>query len=80
MKTVISVPDALFERIERRSEELGLNWSEFFTQAATRFLEELQLGDPPRTAAESPVTADRTERSLPDGRGGYSLRPFAELP
>jgi metal-responsive CopG/Arc/MetJ family transcriptional regulator len=41
VKTAISVPDATFERVDRRARELGLSRSEFYATAATRYLEEL---------------------------------------
>lgn len=41
MKTAISVPDQTFDRVERRSHELGMSRSEFFTRAASRYLDEL---------------------------------------
>jgi predicted DNA-binding protein len=42
MKTAISVPDATFERVERRVAELGINRSQFFARAAERYLDELE--------------------------------------
>lgn len=41
MKTAISIPDATFERATRRARALGMSRSEFFTQAAARYLDEL---------------------------------------
>ena len=45
MKTAISVPDSIYERVERRAAELGLNRSEFYTFAADRYLRELDDQD-----------------------------------
>lgn len=45
MKTAISVPDAIYERIERVLASTGQNRSAFFTEAATRRLDELEQGD-----------------------------------
>lgn len=41
MKTAISVPDETFERASRRAQELGMSRSEFFSRAASRYLDEL---------------------------------------
>lgn len=41
MKTAISIPDATFERATHKAQALGMSRSEFFTKAATRYLDEL---------------------------------------
>lgn len=41
MKTAISVPDDTFEQATRQAAELGISRSEFFAQAARRYLDEL---------------------------------------
>ena len=41
MKTAISLPDETFERVSRRASDLGMSRSEFFAQAAQRYLDEL---------------------------------------
>lgn len=41
MKTAISLPDETFEQVSRRAEALGMSRSEFFAQAARRYLDEL---------------------------------------
>lgn len=41
MKTAISVPDAVFERVNRRAGELGLSRSELFARAAADYLDRL---------------------------------------
>ena len=41
MKTAISIPDTTFERATRKAQALGMSRSEFFTRAATRYLDEL---------------------------------------
>jgi metal-responsive CopG/Arc/MetJ family transcriptional regulator len=41
VKTAISIPDATFERATHRAQTLGMSRSEFFTRAATRYLDEL---------------------------------------
>lgn len=45
MKTAISLPDHLFERIERRVERERMTRSEFFAKAAERYLIELDRSD-----------------------------------
>ena len=40
MKTAISIPDATFARAEQTARALGMSRSEFFTRAATRYLDE----------------------------------------
>ena len=39
MKTAISLPDELFERVTKRAQELGISRSEFFADAARQYLE-----------------------------------------
>jgi metal-responsive CopG/Arc/MetJ family transcriptional regulator len=41
MKTAISVPDEIFEQAAGRAAALGISRSEFFSQAARRYLDEL---------------------------------------
>jgi metal-responsive CopG/Arc/MetJ family transcriptional regulator len=41
MKTAISVPDEVFDAATKRARELGISRSEFFSTAATRYLDEL---------------------------------------
>jgi metal-responsive CopG/Arc/MetJ family transcriptional regulator len=41
MKTAISVPDEIFERVAGQAAELGISRSEFFARAARRYLDEL---------------------------------------
>lgn len=41
VKTAISVPDDTFERASRRAHDLGMSRSEFFSRAASRYLDEL---------------------------------------
>ncbi|HEY7962098.1 MAG TPA: ribbon-helix-helix protein, CopG family [Solirubrobacteraceae bacterium] len=42
MKTAISIPDATFERVERRAKQLGVSRSQFFADAAERWLDALE--------------------------------------
>lgn len=41
VKTAISVPDETFEKASRRARDLGVSRSEFFSRAASRYLDEL---------------------------------------
>jgi hypothetical protein len=41
VKTAISVPDDTYERASKRARELGMSRSEFFSRAATHYLDEL---------------------------------------
>jgi hypothetical protein len=41
VKTAISVPDDTFTRAEQRARTLGITRSQFYTQAAQRYLEQL---------------------------------------
>lgn len=45
MKTAISLPDPLFERVERHARRLGLSRSAFFAAAAERLADELDDED-----------------------------------
>ena len=42
MKTAISVPDDLFEQVEKRVRELGISRSEFYSSAARLYVEKLE--------------------------------------
>lgn len=44
MKTAISVPDRTFNRASQKATDLGMSRSEFFSRAAERYLDELELG------------------------------------
>ena len=41
VKTAISVPDATYERVSKRAQELGMSRSELFSRAAASYLDEL---------------------------------------
>jgi metal-responsive CopG/Arc/MetJ family transcriptional regulator len=41
VKTAISLPDEMFDRVARRASDLGMSRSEFFARAAQRYLDEL---------------------------------------
>lgn len=42
MKTAISLPDETFQRVEHAARRLGVSRSEFFAQAAERWLDVLE--------------------------------------
>lgn len=42
VKTAISLPDEVFERVERHARRLGMSRSEFFAGAAARWADELE--------------------------------------
>jgi metal-responsive CopG/Arc/MetJ family transcriptional regulator len=44
MKTAISLPDATFERVNKRAAALHLSRSEFFARAAEQYLNQLESG------------------------------------
>lgn len=41
MKTAISMPDATYQRVTKRAEELGVSRSELLTRAAVAYLDDL---------------------------------------
>ena len=42
MKTAVSMPDAVYERVTRSAAELGLSRSELLARAATSYLDQLE--------------------------------------
>ncbi len=85
MKTAISVPDALFEHVERQLGELGMSRSEFYATAARRYLEELAAQsltaeidaalEALRAEPETRAEMDRERTELTD----YAQRRFEQL-
>ena len=45
VKTAISVPDDVFARVERVAAQHGMNRSQFYATAASRYADELEAGD-----------------------------------
>lgn len=70
MKTAISLPDDTFEQATRRAQELGISRSEFFAQAARRYLEELDRHS---------LTSQIDQAVLAIGGGDESSRTAAAL-
>ena len=56
MKTAISVPDDVFARVERVVARHGMNRSQFYATAASRYADELEAGE--LTAAIDAVVDD----------------------
>lgn len=56
MKCAISVPDELFEEVDRQAEKLGVSRSEFFARAAARYIDHLTFDD--RVAAIDAVVEE----------------------
>ncbi len=57
MKTAISVPDKVFDRVERRVKALGMSRSEFYARAAERYLEDLD-GEGLTARIDAAIAAD----------------------
>lgn len=74
MKTAISIPTPIFLAAERAARKLGMSRSQFFAQAAQRFLESMQEDqvtasynaafEAPETPAESLARRRATRRVL----------------
>lgn len=45
MKTAISIPDATFERVDKRAKALGVSRSEFYFRAVELYLDRLEEED-----------------------------------
>jgi len=85
MKTAISVPDVLFEEVERRLRELGMSRSEFYATSARRFLDDLDgesLTDEINAALAAieadPVAREQYERERAEWRE-FAQRRHMEL-
>ena len=59
VKTAISVPNPIFERVEEASARLGMSRSEFYARAAARWLDELE--DDGTTSAIDRTLADASD-------------------
>jgi hypothetical protein len=71
MKTAISLPDELFERVTSEARRLGISRSELFATAARRYLAELSRQDLVQQidAALPTAGADESHRAVvPAGR------------
>ncbi|QBI55730.1 ribbon-helix-helix protein, CopG family [Streptomonospora litoralis] len=53
MKTAISIPDEIFERVEQRAADLHVSRSEFFSRAAQSYLDELDSAELSRRIDEA---------------------------
>lgn len=63
MKTAISVPNATFERVERAASRLGVSRSQFYAQAAERWLDSLE-DDGTTDAINSAISAHATDSAF----------------
>jgi hypothetical protein len=63
VKTAISIPDATFERATHKAHALGMSRSEFFTRAATRFLDELDAASVTEQIDEALASLDGDDDS-----------------
>jgi hypothetical protein len=52
MKTAISIPDGLFRRVDRMVRKLGISRSQFYAEAAERYLQEKDDSDITRRLIE----------------------------
>lgn len=71
VKTAISVPDATFDRVTRRAQELGMSRSELFTRAAEHYLKVLDRESLSRRldeALEAVGTDDSAHLAVEAGR------------
>jgi hypothetical protein len=68
MKTAISIPDDVFERVEQRATALNLNRSQFFVRAAERYLlaldEESVTGQIDAAVLRGSVNVDATNFAI----------------
>ena len=79
MKTAISVPDPLFQKVERARPDLGMSRSQFYATAAQHYLDSVERealtseidaalqtvrGDSHAQAAEEHERADLSQQSL----------------
>lgn len=76
MKTAISVPDELFEQVSKWTSVLGVGRSAFFTQAAQRYVQDLEKQSYTEqiNAALDLIGGDDSWRDVSD----YNLRRLAE--
>lgn len=66
MKTAISVPDDTFERASARARDLGMSRSEFFTNAARHYLDELDAESITRQIDAALAQFEPTDQSSVD--------------
>ncbi|GAA5118801.1 CopG family transcriptional regulator [Haloechinothrix salitolerans] len=61
MKTAISVPEATYEKVEQRLASMGVSRSEFYSRAATRYLDELEEQELPGQINEALALAEQDD-------------------
>ena len=73
MKTAISVPDEIFERVAGQAAELGISRSEFFARAARRYLDELAAQSLPSQIDEALRAAENDDSGAAAAAAGRRL-------
>jgi len=68
MKTAISIPDETFERATRQAQALGVSRSEFFTQAARRYLHDLEI-----TSITAQIDVALTQIAVVDDSSAFAV-------
>jgi metal-responsive CopG/Arc/MetJ family transcriptional regulator len=68
MKTAISLPDDTFQRVDRAAKRLGVSRSEFFAQAAERWLGSLD-DDGTTEAINRAITGLTVDHAFTDAAG-----------
>lgn len=65
MKTAVSLPDDLYERAEQAAQRLGVNRSQFYARALTKYLHD--IGPDPVTDRLNELAAEQAkERTAPE--------------
>lgn len=64
VRTAISLPDDVFERIEQKRRQLGVSRSEFFVRAALSYLESLSDSDVTASNDVASATEDRATETF----------------
>lgn len=65
MKTAVSLPDDLYERVEQAARQLGVNRSQFYARALTKYLQDLGA-DPVTDRLNELVAEHAKERTARD--------------
>jgi hypothetical protein len=80
MEITISVPDELFDRVEKQVAQLGMSQSEFFAPAAQRYMDELaaELTERINAAIDACPVDDDLERDIIAHGRRFILRVTAD--
>jgi predicted transcriptional regulator len=73
VKTAVSLPDDLFERAEHAARQLGVNRSQLYARALTRYLQD--IGPDPVTERLNDLAAElaRERTTLPSSAAARSM-------